>query len=77
MSTVNSGVEKAARVQAAHGNEVTPLRATIGKVEPEIGGAKTAIRSGDGTLGVSRLRRACRTLINTLVFSPTQRVAHP
>src|SRR5882724_6584999 len=44
-------VEKTARVQAAHGNEVTPLRATIGKVEPEIGGAETAIGGGDGALG--------------------------
>ena len=54
-------VEKTARIQAARGKEVTPLRATIGKVEPEIGGAKTAIRGGDRTLGSGHaFARACR-----------------
>jgi len=64
-------VEKAARVQAARGNEVTPLCATIGKVEPEIGGAETAVRSGDRTLGVvTPSPERVVTLITTLVFSP-------
>src|SRR6185312_4738755 len=52
-------IEKAAAVQSAGGNEVSPILAAIAQVDTHIGGAKAAIGSCDAALGgVNALSRA-------------------
>ncbi len=45
------GIEKAAIIQSAHGDEIPPLGSAETQIESNIGRPKTAVRGGDTALG--------------------------